>query len=268
MIHITSCLHFITKQLFQAAEKESSIMIFKKSEKVALNNENKLLTMSSREIAELTGKQHKNVMADIRNMLKEINELKIQPVDYYDKKGEKRPEYLLPKRETLILVSGYNIALRARIIDRWQELEEQDKGDTIGELSSSPALLEQLAQDYAKQIAELKVQNASMQADVKALERISKSNGSMCITNVAKILGMRRSDLIGWLKQNHWIYKLAGNTPYVGHQSKVISGLLEHKVIHINRRNGTGKIVLQARITPKGLTVLAGIFKETKPKTT
>ncbi|RCL02194.1 MAG: putative phage-encoded protein [Candidatus Tokpelaia sp. JSC189] len=83
-----------------------------------------VLTMSSREIADLMDKQHKNVMADIRNMLKELgNGLRIQPVEYTDKKGQKRPEYLLPKRETLVLISGYDVKLRARIIDRWQELE-------------------------------------------------------------------------------------------------------------------------------------------------
>lgn len=87
---------------------------------------NHSLTMSSREIAALCGKEHKNVLADVRKML---GELMLQPAEfsarYIDAKGESRDCFNLPKRETLILISGYSVELRAKIIDRWQELEAQ-----------------------------------------------------------------------------------------------------------------------------------------------
>ncbi|WP_246468215.1 Rha family transcriptional regulator [Bartonella capreoli] len=86
-------------------------------------------TMSSHEIAELCGKRHDHVMRDIKKMLEELNAPKFGAVslmgNYFDKKGESRPCYHLPKRECLILVSGYSTTLRAKIIDRWQKLEKQ-----------------------------------------------------------------------------------------------------------------------------------------------
>lgn len=86
------------------------------------------ITMSSREIAELTGKRHDNVMRDIRAMLVELHGesdlLRFEGV-YSGGNGESRPCFNLPKRETLILISGYSIVMRARIIDRWQELEDK-----------------------------------------------------------------------------------------------------------------------------------------------
>ena len=93
-------------------------------------------TMSSRDIAKLCEKRHDNVLSDIRKMLESLN---IQSpellVDYKDSKGRTFQEYKLPKRETLILVSGYNIELRAKIIDRWEKLEldlanKQEKKET------------------------------------------------------------------------------------------------------------------------------------------
>lgn len=84
------------------------------------------LTMSSREIAELTGKEHFIVMRDIRSMLIELygegGEYKFV-CSYLSEQNKRLPEYHLPKRETLVLISGYNTQFRAKIIDRWQELE-------------------------------------------------------------------------------------------------------------------------------------------------
>ena len=90
------------------------------------------LTMSSREIAELTGKEHKHVIRDIREIMDtlKIDESSFGRI-YFDSMNRQQTEYLLPKREALLLVSGYSIELRARIIDRWQELEAQVANTSI-----------------------------------------------------------------------------------------------------------------------------------------
>lgn len=42
-------------------------------------------TLDSREVAEMVGKQHKNLLADVRGYVEELNELKIQPVDFFQR---------------------------------------------------------------------------------------------------------------------------------------------------------------------------------------
>ena len=72
-------------------------------------------TMSSREIADLTGKNHSNVMRDIRNVCKELGQI-ISASAYFDAHGKERREYRLDKELTLTVVSGYNNKLRHAII--------------------------------------------------------------------------------------------------------------------------------------------------------
>ena len=85
-------------------------------------------TMSSREISQLCSKEHRNVMADIRKMLESLDLTTAEfSAVYKADNGQEYECFNLPKRETLILVSGYDVVTRAKIIDRWTELENQQQ---------------------------------------------------------------------------------------------------------------------------------------------
>lgn len=77
--------------------------------------------MSTREIAELTGKRHDHVMADAKNMLEQLGQGLPGFRDTYihPQNGQTYPVYNLPKDLTLTLVAGYSVPLRHRIVPRW-----------------------------------------------------------------------------------------------------------------------------------------------------
>jgi hypothetical protein len=81
-------------------------------------------TMTSLEIAELTGKQHKHVMTDIRNMLEalEIHSAEFS-AQYKDSTGRSLPCFELNRYYTEVLVTGYDVKRRAAVIKRWHDLE-------------------------------------------------------------------------------------------------------------------------------------------------
>ncbi|CAO4182659.1 Rha family transcriptional regulator [Methylorubrum populi] len=89
-------------------------------------------TMSSREIAERTGKRHADVMRDIRSMLEQLGATERSfASSYTDSTGRSLPCFYLPKRECIILVTGYSIPMRAAVVDRWAELEAQVAGPAL-----------------------------------------------------------------------------------------------------------------------------------------
>jgi len=84
--------------------------------------------MSSREIAEYTGKRHDNVVADIRKMLTDLGITALIFQDSYkDSTGRSLPMFQLPKDLTITLVSGYSAPMRHAIVKRWLELEAKEQ---------------------------------------------------------------------------------------------------------------------------------------------
>ena len=100
---------------------------------ISIYKEQSEQTMTSLEIAELTGKQHKNVMQAIRNMepaWEKVTGLKFQLCEksYLLANGvtKKQPFYQLTKTECLYIATKFNDEARAKLVLRWQELEMEE----------------------------------------------------------------------------------------------------------------------------------------------
>lgn len=91
-------------------------------------------TISSLEIAELSGKPHSDVMKAIRKMEVSWTKLaqgKFSLGSYLDKNNQPRPMYQLSKTESLYIATKFNDTVRARLVIRWEQLEQEKKSLSI-----------------------------------------------------------------------------------------------------------------------------------------
>ncbi|WP_260982850.1 phage regulatory protein/antirepressor Ant [Pseudomonas oryzihabitans] len=223
------------------------------------------LTMSSREIAELVDKQHKDVIRDIRVMQKALEE---DGADLRHLREEKdgrgyTSAFHLDKDLTETLVTGYSIPLRHKVIRRLHELERcVSPSLSVAPPQSFSAAL-RLAADQAELLERQQAELAEAAPKVEPLERIAGSRGAMCITDAAKHLKVQPRRLFDWLKENRWIYQRPGSTRWVGYQPRIQSGFILHKITTIGAdEQGELRAATQVRITPKGLAKLALLVGE------
>lgn len=147
-------------------------------------------TMSTREIAELTGKEHKNVKRDCEVMFSELNldALKFEHI-YLDTMNRKQVEYLLPKKGALTLVSGYSITLRSKIIDRWEELEGQALKPQLPDFTNPVEAARAWANEVeAKQIAQKKLELAAPK--VEYFDKVADRTALLNATQVGQKVNM------------------------------------------------------------------------------
>lgn len=92
------------------------------------------VTLTSMEVAQMVGKEHKNLVRDIRRYLEQLNETKIEPVEFFkestyvDGKGESRPCFMVTKKGCEFiahkLTGQKGTEFTARYINRFHEMEE------------------------------------------------------------------------------------------------------------------------------------------------
>lgn len=176
-------------------------------------------TITSRAIAEITGKQHSNVMQDVRNLIEQIGllaGLNFKLGSYIDSQNQVRPQFELTKKEALLLASGYNPVLRLKIIDRLEFLELRKPRTHLEIARSEVALLEQ-KEISDKLIEELNLKIKTDTPKVVFADSVIGSSNSILVRQFAKDLcdkgfeiGEKR--LFDWFRINKYLNDK--NEPY------------------------------------------------------
>ena len=221
-------------------------------------------SMTSLEIAEVTGKEHSNVMRDIRVIYEQVSNLggfKFELSSYISKQNKVLPMYRLTKKECLLLASGYDPILRAKIINRWEELELKETEKFKIPQTLSEALY--LAASQAKQIEEQNKQLEEQKPKVEFFNQVTDSTDAVDMKECAKILnmGIGRNRLFEFLRSRAILDRK--NLPY---QSFIDRGYFRTVETSYTKADGTNCINIKTVVYQKGMDYIRKIYKESIPK--
>lgn len=169
------------------------------------------LTMSSREIAELTGKRHDNVMRDIDSMLKDLYQEMSSNLSYLEKQGlkldfndftKRRSCFWLDRDHTECLLTGYSAKSRMKVIKRWHELEESNQPKLP--VTYKEALLALVQAEEEKEQLQLENQEQSKEIDdLKCLFKQGSTIAAFC-----KMLnGVNTQQVNAFLSSKQWLFR-------------------------------------------------------------
>lgn len=218
--------------------------------------------LDSREVAEMVGKEHKNIIRDIRGYLEEFSQLNFEPSDFfhestYKRRGKEYPCYLITKEgcefiaHKLTGVKGTEFT--AKYIKRFHEMENIIKEH----VPQGKELLALAVLEAQKTIEEQTAQIEEMKPHAVLGQAITTANTSILVGDLAKILrqngvniGAQR--LFGWMRENGYLIKRKGTDWNLPTQRSMDMGLFEIKEsVHIDG-NGCNKINRTPKVTGKG----------------
>ena len=165
--------------------------------------------MSSREIAEVTGKAHADLLKAIRKMETawiKIGQGSFSLTYYKDQWNRDQPEYQLTKKESLYVATKFNDEARAILINRWEELELNSfkpQSDAVV-LMNAFQILNNMVQEQQKEITQL-----TPKADYT--DKIVSSQSYFSPTQVGAVFGMTAKALNKFLLENNIIRKIGDN---------------------------------------------------------
>ena len=225
-------------------------------------------TMSSREIAQLCDKEHRNVLRDIDLLNETYTHMGLPKIEqgYYTHPStgsQQHREFLLTKEQSIDLVTGYRADIRIRINRRWQELESS-QSLTLPNFTDPAEAAEAWAKEYREKQA-LAIENQTLKPKADAYEILSGAKGSVSIRVASGELKVPEKKFVQWLLDNDWAYREGNRTDgkLLPHAHRKEQGYLE--LVNVVTYN-TGEAVArsQTKVTQKGLARLAQIFSKNR----
>lgn len=220
-------------------------------------------TMTSLEIAEVTGKRHDSILRDIRNILSQgVDAHNFVETSYTDKSNRQQKCYTLTKKGCLILASGYDVILREKIINRWEELETKERNQYQVPQSFAEALMlaakqqEQIEEqqrqleENSKEIVELNGAIAEMEPKVTYVDMILASKETVTTTQIAQDYGQSAKAFNVLLRNFGVQHKVGGQ--WVLYAKHLPFGYVQSDTFPIVHKNGTNGTVMHTKWTQKG----------------
>ena len=176
----------------------------KTTELLPITEKNASLTMSSREIAELTHKEHKNVLRVIRDLIEQNLVAQIEPLKF-EYRNQWFDYYELNKRDTFVVVARLSPEFTAAVVDRWQELENQQKPTALSR--KDLALMVIAAEEENER---LQLENKQQATHIESLDSYFR-NGITAPQFAKGLNGVNSQKINDHLQQVKWLYKDGNN---------------------------------------------------------
>lgn len=221
-------------------------------------------TMSSREIAELTGKQHKHVLRDcdvLNESYDKLHLLKIEEmfsIRQLPNNGSIKDRYYqLTRMQTFDLMTGYNTEIRIKVNRRWEELETKNK---YGLTTPNRKQLAQWVIELEEQTEKQTNQIIALTKKTQLMDKVLDADEKIDIGQASKILELPfgRNTLFQKLREMGIFFKNR-NEPK---QEFIEKGYFQLKEKFIERNNHEGFVIIKILVTQRGLEFLANRFME------
>lgn len=237
--------------------------------------------MSSKEIADLTGKQHKHVIRDVKALISQLYDVDVDGpnLDHYDFEGifvtldERKyvSDMRLDKDHTLTLLTGYDAKARMKVVRRWQELEAARQPalpQSYIEALKALVISEESKAALAAQARALVQQIETEKPYVDLARALTGSASCLTRRDWCALMKSEHGATFGERKLTQWLF----NNRYIYHDSldtsvpRAYANFAHLFKLEPERLNGADRLVLKVtgqgvrELTPKVLAALtAGV---------
>lgn len=230
----------------------------------------------SRDVARVFARQHKDVLRSIRKLISSepiLGRRNFAPFKINDLTGESTSHYEMDRDGFTLLAMSFTgaqaLRWKLRYIEAFNAMEARlrltrqrqgvDEGALL-EMLDDPETLRRMLGRYADRNQALLQQVEEMSERTSAYERLTKADGSVCITDAAKQIGCPPRRLFAWMRRNRWIYTRASSRADVAYQERIRQGVLEHRMRHVTLESGEERAFSQVVVTPAGIARLLGLM--------